>query len=318
MMSELHTAHPGINRMKGLARSYVWWSGIDSDLENLVRECTTCQEHQHAPVAAPLHPWEFPDGSWKRIHVDYTGPFKCEMLLVVVGAFSRWFEVAIMKQTTSTATIRKLREIGLPDMLVSDNGTNFTSEEFAEFLRSNGIILVKTAPYHSSSNGLAERAVQTVKAGITKTAGDCIHTKLLRFLLQYRITPQSTTGKSPAELLNQRSVKTKLDLLHPNLQGKVQKQQSQMNMNHDKKADGRTVAVGDTVNVKNFSHGPKWMPGVVVKVTGPVSHEVLLSDERVVRRYVNQIQRRHIDRPKETERQLPPTVPEATLLPDDS
>ena len=143
---------------------------MDSDLENLVRKC---QEHQHGPVAAPLHPWEFPDGPWKRIHVDYAGPFKAEMLLGVVDAFSKWFEVAIMKQTTSTATIRKLREIfaqhGLPDMLVSDNGTNFTSEEFAEFLRSKGIIQVKTAPYHLSSNGLAERTVQTVKEGITET-----------------------------------------------------------------------------------------------------------------------------------------------------
>ena len=127
-----------------------------------------------------------------------------------------------------------------------------------------------------------------------------------------------------------------------------------MKMNHDKKADGRTMAVGDTVNVKNFSHGPKWMPGVVVKVTGPVccevllsdervvrvtgpvscevlmsdervvrvigpvSSEVLLFDERVVRRRVNYIQRRHTDRPKEAVRQLPPSVPEATHLPDDS
>jgi len=52
-----------------------------------------------------------------------------------------------------------------------------------------------------------------------------------------------------------------------------------MKMSHDKKADGRTIAVGDTANVKNSSHGPKWMPGVVVKVTDPVSCEVLLSDE---------------------------------------
>ena len=84
---------------------------------------------------------------------------------------------------------------------------------------------------------------------------------------------------SPAELLNQWRLKTKLDLLHPNQQDKVHKQQSQTKMNHDKKADGKTIAVGDTVNIKNFCHGPKWMLGVVVKVTGPVSCEVLLSDE---------------------------------------
>ena len=77
-----------------------------------------------------------------------------------------------------------------------------------------------------------------------------------------------------------------------------------MKMYHDKKADGRTTAVGDTVNVKNFSHCPKCMPGVVVKVTGPVSCEVLLSDEGVVKRHVDHLQRRRTDQPKETERQL--------------
>ena len=117
--------------------------------------------------------------------MDYNGSFKGEMLLVVVDAFSKWFKVATMKQTTSTVTIQKLREIfaqhGLLDMLVSDNGTNFASEEFAEFLRSNGIIHVNTGLYHPSSYGLAERAVHTVKEGIIKTPGDCIHTKIAPF-----------------------------------------------------------------------------------------------------------------------------------------
>ena len=183
---------------EGACKELCLWPGMDSDLENLVHKCTTCQEHQHAPVAAPLHPLEFPDGPWEWIHVDYAGPFKGEMLLVVVNAFSKWFEVAIMTWTTSKATIRRLREIfaqhGLLDMLVSNNGTNISSEEFAEFQRSNGIIHVKTALYHPSTKGLAERNVQTVKEGITKTPGDCIHTKLHHFLLQYRITPQSMPG----------------------------------------------------------------------------------------------------------------------------
>ena len=115
--------------------------------------------------------------------MDYAGPYG-EMLLVIVDAFSKLIEVTIMKQTTSTATIRKLREVfaqhGLPDMLVSDNGTNFTSEEFADFMRANGVIYVKTAPYHPSSNRLAERAVQTVKKKasqkllVTVCTQDCI------------------------------------------------------------------------------------------------------------------------------------------------
>ena len=50
VMSELNAAHPGINRMKGLARSYVWWPGMDCDLENPVHKCTTCQEHRHVSV----------------------------------------------------------------------------------------------------------------------------------------------------------------------------------------------------------------------------------------------------------------------------
>ena len=61
---------------------------MDSDFENLVRKCTTCREHQHAPVAAPLHPWEFPDGPWKRIHVDYAGPFKVKCFWWSSMAFS--------------------------------------------------------------------------------------------------------------------------------------------------------------------------------------------------------------------------------------
>ena len=114
VMSELHAAHPGINRRKGLARSYVWWPGMVCDLENLVRKCTTCQEHQHAPVAAPLYPWEFPDGPWKRTHVDYAGPFKGEMLLVVVDAFSKWIEVAIIADDVNSDHSEVERDLCAP------------------------------------------------------------------------------------------------------------------------------------------------------------------------------------------------------------
>ena len=152
VMQELHLAHPGINRMKGLARSYVWWPGMDKDLEKMVQRCDTCQLHNKSPPAAPLHPWEWPEKPWTRIHTDYARLFLSMMLLVAVNATSKWIKTDIMSSTTSTTIVNKLREIfmqhGLPEALVSDNAANFISEEFETFMRKNGIVHVTSAPYH--------------------------------------------------------------------------------------------------------------------------------------------------------------------------
>ena len=86
------------------------------------------------------------------------------MYLVVIDAHSKWMEVHIMRSTTSAATIVKLKEIfathGLPETIVSDNGPNFTSAEFENFLSKNGVKHTKVSPYHPASNGQAERAVR--------------------------------------------------------------------------------------------------------------------------------------------------------------
>ena len=90
---------------------------------------------------------------------------------------------------------------GLPEIIVTDNGTAFTSHEFQEFTPKNGICHIKTTLYYPASNGLAESVVQTFKEGLKKLKEGPVETKLASFLFQYRLTPHSTTGKSPAELL---------------------------------------------------------------------------------------------------------------------
>ena len=100
-------------------------------------------------------------------------------------------------------------------MLVSDNAQSFTSSEFAVFLKKNGIRHVRTPPYHPASNGLVERAVQTFKESMKRLRSGSVDTRLARFLLKYRVTPHSTTGVSPAELMMGRKLRTQLDLLHP-------------------------------------------------------------------------------------------------------
>ena len=122
---------------------------LDKDLEKMVQRCDTCQLHNKSPPAAPLHPWDWPEKLWTHIHIDYAGPFLGKMLSVV-DATSKRVETHIMSSTTSTATVNKLREIfaqhRLPEVLVSDNAANFISEEFATFVRKNGIIHVTSAP----------------------------------------------------------------------------------------------------------------------------------------------------------------------------
>ena len=116
--------------------------------------------------------------------------------------------------------------------LVSDNGPAFTSHDFKEFVHRNGIRHTLTAPYHPRSNGLAERAVQTFKSTIKiKKMEGHLHERIPRFLLQYRITPQTTTGQSPAQLLMGRKLKTVLDLIHPDLSKKVQDKQEHSSTN---------------------------------------------------------------------------------------
>ncbi|RXN16207.1 putative protein K02A2.6-like protein [Labeo rohita] len=162
VLEELHTGHPGIVRMKAIARSYVWWPGLDADIELQVKMCQSCQQIQKMPSQAPLHPWEWPSKPWERIHVDFAGPCEGHMYLVVVDAHSKWPEVQVMTSATAEKTIEVLRNLfshyGLPEVLVSDNGPQFVSQEFANFLKANHVKHIRSAPYHPAMNGQAERS----------------------------------------------------------------------------------------------------------------------------------------------------------------
>uniref|UniRef100_A0A8C1UFQ7 Integrase catalytic domain-containing protein n=1 Tax=Cyprinus carpio TaxID=7962 RepID=A0A8C1UFQ7_CYPCA len=199
-----------------------------------------------------------------------------------------WLEAHILKNITAPVTIDTLRQVfsihGLPDVVVSDNGPTFTGEFFQEFLKKNGIRHIRTAPFHPASNGLAERAVQTLKEGLKKMSGANIETNLSRFLFQYRITPQTTTGLAPAEMLLGRKPKSHLDLLHPDVGEKVRVQQEKQKAWHDRHARERSFREGEAVFVRNFARGQRWLPGSIVKESGPRSCVVRLSDGREVRR----------------------------------
>ena len=231
VVETVHEGHVGIVRMKMIARGYVWWPGIDGELKDLAKSCCACQGIPKAPAVAPLHPWTWPARPWSRVHIDFAGPFMGHMFLIAVDAHSKWPKVVQMKTTTAAQTITVLRQMfatyRLPEELVRDNGPQFAAVEFTEFCSINGIQHVRVAPYHPSSNGLAERFVQTFKNGMKKGEKDGLPLphRLASFLLTYRTTPHATTGVPPCVLMMGRGIRTRMDLVRPNQDATVQEKQ---------------------------------------------------------------------------------------------
>ena len=292
----LHGAHTGMARMKAVARSYMWWPRIDADIECTVKRCDVCQQLQRDPPVAPLHPWAWPDKQWTRVHIDYAGPMEGKMFLLIADAHSKWVDIHISNLSTSATTIELLRKtfasLGLPEVLVSDNATAFTSTEFAEFLKRNGIRHVRTPPYHPASNGLVERAVQSFKAGMKRLKEGSLNTRLSRYLYTYRTTPHSTTGVSPAEMLFGRKMRTLFDRLSPSVEETARRNQERQRRSHDLHSCPRSFTEGEIVYAKNYGQGPKWLPGCIVEILGSVMYRVRLTDERLIRRHVDQLRPR--------------------------
>ena len=298
VLAQLHQDHPGIAKMKALARSHFWWPGLDGEIEAVAKACQPCHEAKQAPPKAPLQPWVWPSKPWQRVHLDFAGPIMGKSFLLAIDAHSKWGEVYEMSSTTTTKTIEVLRRLfatyGLPLQIVSDNGPQFIAEEFASFLKANGVRHTRSAPYHPASNGEAERFVRTFKEAMkaTKYESLTLSHRLQNFLLAYRSTPHATTNLAPCELFLGRMVRTRLDLMKPNVAEQVLQQQARQKDAHDSHARYRDLHIGKKVMVRNNRPGPTWIPGEIVQKLGPVTYLVDVYGDRPWKCHIDQVKER--------------------------
>nr|XP_039263176.1 uncharacterized protein K02A2.6-like [Styela clava] len=285
----LHDGHPGICSMKRIARNHVWWPGVDADIEELVKSCSLCQQLRPSAPQVPASPWSYPNGPWQRIHMDYAGPVDGEMLLVIVDAFSKWPDVWITSSVSAHETIEKVRlsfaTHGLPLVVVTDNAGCFAGDEFATFLKANGVKHLFSPPRHPASNGQAESMVKQVKLGLKKQAPASLSVRLVRWLFKYRTTPHTTTGQTPSELLFRRKIRTHLDLIAPS---------SRLKKSAENVPSGiiRTFHIDDPVVITEVVGSRfKWLPATVTEVMGQMCR-VRLNDGRIFRRHFDHIRHR--------------------------
>ncbi|XP_060102057.1 LOW QUALITY PROTEIN: uncharacterized protein K02A2.6-like, partial [Heteronotia binoei] len=303
VLESLHESHPGIVWMKALARSYVWWPGMDEEIENWVRRCSVCQESRPEPPSAPVTRWETTRKPWSRLHLDFAGPFQGQIFLIMVDAYTKWLEVIPVASTSSAAAIRALRRAlsthGIPDTIVTDNGAAFTSGEFQAFLQRYLIRHIRSAPFHPATNGQAERMVRTTKEALGRIVQGDWDRRLAAFLFDNRVTPNPVTGVSPAELLMGRKLITRLDRLHPDrasdIQGSPEVQEA---------AQG--FFAGDPVFARNYAQGPMWVAGRVRQVIGTRHYEVSTEGDQTLRQHTDQLRRRTLPEvPTDVEEAVP-------------
>ena len=200
-----------------------------------------------------------------------------------------------MKTTTAAKTIEALRQLfaayGLPEQVVSDNGLQFTAEEFKDFMKVNGIKHIRSTPYHPSTNGLVERFVQMFKRAMRagESEGKPMHHRLVNFLLTYRSSLHATTNVAPGDLILKRHLRTRFDLLRPDWNREVCSKQAMHKKERDVHSRKQEFYVGNRVLAKNFLDGDKWVPGVIVERKGPLSYIVQIRTGAQWRRHVDQL-----------------------------
>lgn len=243
-----------------------------------------------------LSPW--PDKFWSRIHSDFLGLLYGHIFMLIVDPHAKWPEIIDMNTCTQTPrVISEFRKVfarfGLPRHLITDNGRQFTSVEFREFMKKNGVKQSFSTPHHPVTNGAAENFVGTFKDKVTKIikSGKTLEHAVELFLFDYRSTEHCTTGRSPAWMVSKRELRTRFDLLRLEAEDTViAKQMAQIVAR--KGSRKATFEIGDSVMVDDFSvRNDKRLDGKIVKKLSPVTYEVEVEPNRIWKRHVDQIER---------------------------
>lgn len=269
-----HDGHPGTRMMKCHLRASVWWPKIDTDVDTFVKKCRGCMLVSTPDPPEPMSRRDLPTGPWQDVAIDFLGPLpEGQFLLVVVDYYSRYFEICEMTSITAESTIDELRTIfsrfGVPTTLTADNAPQLSEdcEQFAEFCRSYGIKLINTIPYWPQMNGEVERQNRTIlkRLQIAQELGQDWRIELQKFLLTYRASNHSTTGRSPAEMLFGRKIRTKLPQLSNSRyddedvrdRDAMQKEKGKEYSDNKRRAKVRDLVVGDRVLLKRMKKDNK-------------------------------------------------------------
>ncbi|QQP39551.1 Putative tick transposon, partial [Caligus rogercresseyi] len=167
--------HPGFKETLRRVSLFYAWPKLRSDVKKFTSECIACQKAKPFKTSKPTSSFDPPSSRLSLVHVDIIGPFPQiqgqRYALTIMDRHTRWPEVIPMPNITSITVARSFLEgwisrFGIPDILVSDRGTQFTSSLWMCVCKTLGITNKTTTSYHPESNGLIERFHRSLKTGL--------------------------------------------------------------------------------------------------------------------------------------------------------
>ena len=210
ILEKLHLAHQGVQRTKAKARKVLYWPGMGKDIETMVEKCAQCQQLQPKHQAEPLVPHQIPDLPWMKVRANIF-ELNGQSYLLLVDYLTKYPEVLNLPDKTAYSVIQKMKSVfaryGIPRELVSDH-VPFASYEMKSFAASWEFKLTHSSPGFPSSNGMAERAIKTVKHALKKAMQTGTDPHLV--LLSLRNTPVTGLNMSPAQMLMGRVLRSTL------------------------------------------------------------------------------------------------------------
>ncbi|CAB3978563.1 retrotransposon-like family member retr-1 [Paramuricea clavata] len=228
------------------------------DIYEKVSKCATCATYRRRNQKEPMIAHQIPERPWQNLGTDLC-ECKGKNYLVVVDYYSKFIETALLPNKTAGTVTRHLKSIfarhGIPEELVSDN-MPFNSKEFDELAKEWGFKQTTSSPTYAQSNGMSEKAVQTVKRILKKADDPYVG------LVEYRNTPVTGMTYSPSQLLMSRTTRTKIpiskELLLPavpiNAQQQLEQRQNQQKQNYDKSTKPLPpLEIGESIHLRQDS-----------------------------------------------------------------
>ncbi len=307
LLVQLHASHIGTEGCLRRARECIYWPGMNSAVKDHVAKCDICRGNDVEQAKEPMLTHSVPDRPWSKVGTDLF-VLDNHNYLVTVDYFSNFWEIDHLTDTKSLTVINKLKgqfaRHGIPNTCVSDNGPQFSSEEFQKFARDWNFSHITSSPAYPQSNGKAEQAVKMAKSLLKKAKQSKSDPYMA--ILDFRNTPTQGINASPAQRLMSRRTRTLLPTSNQLLSPEVATGSAEKLVLLKRKATKYynkgakhlpTLQRGDSVRISPKTTSDKlWRKA---EILGPIkdrprSYEVRTEDNVVLRR-----NRRHLRKTSE-------------------